>query len=142
MAREPITRAMQAAIYLRDRWLCRYCGVEILFSPALKVLDTLCPGHAYYSQHGSRTTMAKLLLDRCACIDHVRCVKHLGDNAPENLVAACWSCNLRKSASDDLSWCERLIPISALAPSPGWDGLVGVIRKLEPTNSWLRLFPQ
>jgi 5-methylcytosine-specific restriction endonuclease McrA len=142
MAREPITRAIQAAIYLRDRWLCRYCGVEILFSPALKVLDTLCPGHAYYSQHGSGATMAKLLLDRCACIDHVRCVKHLGDNAPENLVAACWSCNLRKSTSDDSSWCERLIPISALAPSPGWDGLVGVIRKLEPTNSWLRLFPQ
>jgi 5-methylcytosine-specific restriction endonuclease McrA len=132
---------VQAPVFVRDRWLCRYCGVEILFSPALKALDTVSPGHSYYSQQGSRSTMAKLLLDRCACIDHVTCVRDLGVSAPENLVAACWSCNLQKSSSGAPAWRERLIPLSALAPASGWDGFVGLLRKLEPNNPWLQHFP-
>lgn len=140
MLRRSLSRQLRASIYVRDRWLCRYCGVEILFSPALKLFDDLAPGHGYYSTHGSRPTMAKLLFDRCACVDHIQCVRALGENDPQNLVAACWSCNLQKSASCDDSWRERLIPIERLSPTPGWDGLVGIMRRLDPSNAWLRYF--
>jgi len=43
-----------------------------------------------------------------------------------NLVTACWLCNVRKSdlTLDKLGW--RLRPI----PTPGWDGLTGMYRAL------------
>ena len=41
--RTKLPEDLQAKVFVRDHWTCRYCGVEVLFSPALKALEALSP---------------------------------------------------------------------------------------------------
>lgn len=138
MTRKNIPKRLQAQVFTRDRFRCRYCASDVFFSPALKALAAQHRGRGYYDTHGHRDRMSKMLLDRCACVDHVVPVDAGGQNELENLVCACWACNLEKSNRRDAEWRER-----AARPSehtPGWDGLLAVLRGLEPHSEWLRLF--
>src|SRR5713101_8515119 len=37
--REPIPRSLQVAVFRRDSWLCRWCGMPVIFSPAMRYLE-------------------------------------------------------------------------------------------------------
>ena len=67
MKRESITKADQLHVFDRDNWTCKYCGVPVFFSPTLKLLENLSPGHGYYHQHGKRGEMLRLFQMRNQC---------------------------------------------------------------------------
>lgn len=136
--RTPIPKTIQAQVFVRDRWTCRYCGVEVIFSPALKALENLSPSHGYYDQHGSQKSMAKFLLDRCACVDHIQPVTLGGTNDINNLVCACWKCNLAKSDAEPSEWIKKL-DTHGPTPTDGWDGMYSLLEKLEPKNEWVQI---
>jgi 5-methylcytosine-specific restriction endonuclease McrA len=138
MARKNIPRRLQAAVYLRDGFNCRYCGMDVVFSPALKALDASHPDRGYYDRHGRVDRMSKMLLDRCAAVDHVVPVDAGGENALANLVTACWACNLAKSNDTAASWTTKLS--TRPRTTPGWDGMLAVLEALDPHNVWLALF--
>ncbi len=141
--RKSIPKEMQLAVWNRDNWHCQYCGDAIFFSPSLKLLESMSPGHGYYDQHGKRGLMLKLLEDRCACCDHVDPVTKDGQSSLDNLIAACFSCNRKKSSG---SMEKRVIDSHEIAARPkGWDGLASIYTKLSGSElsgsdpSWVRL---
>ena len=136
--RKSIPRRTQIAVWYRDGWHCHYCGEALFFSPSLKLLHSLSPGHGYYDQHGKRQSMLKILEDRCACCDHVIPVAKGGDNSIDNLVAACFSCNREKSAGELR---ERPLNLSEFSTRPScWDGFASIYSKLDGGDKvWSRL---
>ena len=140
-SRKPISKSIQATVFLRDNWCCRYCGVEVFFSPALKVLADLSPGHGYYHRNGKKDKMSSLLLNRCAAVDHINPVSSGGTNEIDNLISACWECNTRKSNSDPAKWINRIIPLEDLNLANNWDGFLSLVRKFDSGNVWLKYFP-
>jgi 5-methylcytosine-specific restriction endonuclease McrA len=131
---------VKATVFERDRWACRYCGEAVFLSPALRALEELSPGHGYWHGNGRRELMTKLLLDRCAAVDHVNPVTRGGGDELENLVCACWSCNTKKSDGDPAEWRAKLRPSTEARVAIGWDGLFSVLRALDPENPWLAYF--
>src|SRR5688572_14990154 len=136
--RKSIPKPVQLAVWYRDNWHCQYCGAAIFFSPTLKLLETLSPGHGYYDQHGKRGSMLTPLEDRCACCDHVNPVAKGGEPSLENLVAACFSCNRKKSSGELI---KRAIDRTEIATRPGgWDGFASLYPKLPGADpEWSRL---
>lgn len=57
------------AIYIRDGFVCQYCGTDLRNSPAANVT-----------------------------LDHLTCRTHGGSNEPSNLITACRSCNSSRGA--------------------------------------------
>ncbi len=134
--REPIPKATQLQVWYRDGWHCRYCCEPIFFSPTLKLLESLSPGHGYYDRHGKRGVMVSLFENHCACCDHVRPVASGGLTIMENLVSACFQCNRAKSDGPVPKSQER----TRHHPRPAdWDGLASLYSKLPGADrSWCR----
>jgi 5-methylcytosine-specific restriction endonuclease McrA len=72
-----VKREVKLAVWERDRWRCRYCGVP-LHDPAIR-----------------ERTNGKT---RPATVDHVVPRSNGGSNHFRNLVSACRSCNGRKGS--------------------------------------------
>lgn len=36
--RDPIRKEIQAEVFRRDRWLCRWCGCPVIFAPVMRYL--------------------------------------------------------------------------------------------------------
>jgi 5-methylcytosine-specific restriction endonuclease McrA len=135
--RIPIKKEDQLTVWLRDSWGCRYCGDPVFFSPALKLLDDMNPGHGYYHVHGNRNHMIRLFLHKWASVDHVMPVTHGGQNTLENYVTACWQCNMR--LSNTLDGRAIPIPVNPDLAANKWDGLIGIYLHLSPETVWTRL---
>lgn len=137
--RKSLRKVEQLAVWNRDSWHCRYCLAPVFFSPALKELDRLSPGHSYYHRNNKSGQMLPLLLWTWASVDHLVPVALGGTNALDNLVTACWRCNLdkRDRAQDQSPQTQSIPPqIEALR----WDGLFSVYLKLvEKDDEWSRL---
>ncbi len=138
--RKSISKKIQAQVFQRDQWCCRYCGNEVFFSPALKVLDEQFPGKGYYHKNGKRGKMSKLLLNRCAAIDHIHPSALGGTNDIENLICACWECNSKKSNDPPQQWIEKIIKIEDLALADHWDGFLSIFLEKEKNNAWAKCF--
>jgi len=136
--RKPIPKQTQATVFQRDKWTCRYCGDNVIFSPALKVLDSLSPEHGYYSRNGSSSEMSPMLLSKCACVDHINPVADGGTNEINNLVCACWKCNTEKSNNNPDSWISRMINIEDVNAPIGWDGMLSFVFQYDEGNEWLQ----
>ncbi len=136
--REPISKTLQLAVWYKDGWHCKYCGEAIFFSPTLKLLDLMSPGHGYYDRHGKRGSMVSLLENLCACCDHMMPVAAGGGSSVENLVAACFSCNRKKSAGEmDLFVNAHLAHKSR---PKSWDGFASIYPLLPGADpKWSRL---
>jgi 5-methylcytosine-specific restriction endonuclease McrA len=128
---------LQAGVFIRDAFLCSYCGVRTVPLPILELL-------------GLRLTRGSLmpetfLLISTSC-NHVKPITRGGSSARENLATACWRCDATKADSllEELSW-----PKPRLGPRPeeDWRGLTEFYRPLwevvgrpEPSRHerWLR----
>lgn len=137
--RSNFSKAEQLAVWRRDAWHCRYCLAPVFFSPALKALEELSPGHGYYHRNAKTGSMLPLLQWGWASVDHIVPVAAGGTNEPGNLVTACWRCNLSKRDSPP----ELARPVLALTPdivALHWDGLSSVYAKLaNRKDEWCRL---
>lgn len=83
--RVKISDQVRRAVYVRDHWRCRYCGLQ--FDPERTWSDrTVAP----YLPH---PRLLFVFLE----LDHVHPLHHGGTDDPDNLCAACSPCNRRKS---------------------------------------------
>ena len=95
MIREPISKEIQYKVFCRDNWHCRYCSDSVFFSPILKILETISPGHGYYHPNGKSDEMIPLFANKFASVDHITPVTKGGENNLDNYVTSCWECNLK-----------------------------------------------
>lgn len=142
--RASVATALAARIYVRDHFVCRYCGRRTVLLPVLELLARLYPTEIpYVNDHlpAGRTHPAFTRLS--ASVDHVRPAALGGTNDQANLVTACWPCNVAKSEFDleFLGW--TIHPIDHV----DWSGLVEYHRPLwhlagEPDRArhlrWMR----
>lgn len=82
--RKKIARGLREAVYVRDRWMCQYCGLQ--FDPARRWNNK--PGAAAYIYLDERPG-DWIQLE----IDHIHPVHLGGENSLDNLRAACQPCN-------------------------------------------------
>ena len=139
MKRESISKETQYQVFCRDKWHCRYCNDAVFFSPILKVLESISPGHGYYHPNGKSDEMLALFANKFASVDHVNPVTKGGKNTLDNYVTSCWECNLKfgnKTHSDG-----KPVPKEInIAITLRWDGLSSLYTKLcKKNDSWTKL---
>jgi hypothetical protein len=122
VARPPITPAAQVEVMRRDRYTCRYCGARTVPAAILRAVALAWPDCVPYQANWRTDSTHPLFAARTATFDHLRPHAHGGlDVTADNLVTACWPCNLQKSdfSVERLGW-----TIQDIDASIDWDGLV------------------
>lgn len=138
MTRISIPKRLQMAVFYRDYWHCRYCLEPVFFNPTLKLLDKLSPGHGYYHPHGKTGDSLPLFQWYFASADHIRPVADGGENSLENLVTACWKCNLEKRDADPTKY--PLLDVPLAKSGLCWDGLASIYQDLPVADpEWVSL---
>lgn len=132
--RASVPPVLAAKIYLRDHFVCRYCGRRTVLMSVIELLARLYPAEIPYVDHhlpAGRTHPAFTRL--MASVDHIHPAALGGNRDPGNLVTACWPCNIAKSEFDleflgwrvrdieDVAWAgltEFYVPLWRLAGRP------------------------
>jgi 5-methylcytosine-specific restriction endonuclease McrA len=125
--RPSLTPRLQAEVFRRDAFTCRYCGTRTVPPPVLRVLSALFPVEFPYHPNWKSDVTHRAHWTISTTCDHVTAGTLGGDwREAENLITACWTCNQRKAnlCLEQLGWTLRPVP------APGWDGLVGAYPKL------------
>jgi 5-methylcytosine-specific restriction endonuclease McrA len=114
------TPEQRAAILVRDKHHCRYCGIPVIRAEVRKAVHRAYPlavpwGKTNASQHAAFQAM-------WAQYDHVVPHAHGGRNELDNLVLACAACNFGKMhyALDEVGIAD---PRLYSANESGWNGL-------------------
>lgn len=121
--RKTPSRAVRAQVFLRDQFICRYCGGKTIFEPVMALVGYVYPELFPYHPNWRGGMTHPALISRSALVDHV--VPGSGGGAwldVDNLVTACNPCNSIKAdfSLEQLGW--TLQPIRRTK----WDGLVGL----------------
>lgn len=123
--RMPSTR-IERMVFERDGWRCRFCGIRIVAKQAIKVLDRVFPNVVRWSQTrdaGKHCAFRAL----CCSLDHLVPHSRGGDNALDNLVAACSPCQFGRN-----QWTIEEVGISdprlRQPVVDSWDGLMRICR--------------
>ena len=138
MPRDNIPKLLQFSVFFRDHWHCRYCLEAVFFNPTLQLLENLSPGHGYYHPHSKTDARLALFRRRFASADHVVPVLDGGPTVAENLVTACWECNLDKRARDPDDF--EILDVPDSLASLRWDGLASIYPELpEAKAAWVNV---
>ena len=106
------------AIFRRDVWHCRFCGIRVIDPRARKRLSG-----AFGEFHWGRGNLNKhACLAVVASHDHVVPRQWGGSNEKENLVTACWACQFSRH-NYRIEDCGILDPRDRPPVTAGWDGL-------------------
>jgi len=122
--RKAISQKRLEALFERDNWRCRYCGIRIAgnrkhfkkFAKAIRMPE-LVSGRTDEGRHG-------LYLMLMASYDHVKPHSDGGSNDDKNLVTSCWPCQFGKYkySLDELKITES--PLDKIwEPHGTWRGL-------------------
>jgi len=137
--------SLQASVMQRDGFACRYCERRTVPPVVLRVFAVLFPTEFPYHPNWRRDSTHVAFWQIASSVDHLVAGTEGGLwTDPDNLVNACWTCNIRKSnlSLDDLGWSLR--PLRS-----GWDGLTRLYPGLwaaagspDPSSHrpWLRAF--
>ena len=110
------------AVFRRDAWHCRFCGIRVIDPRARK-----CFSASFEEFRWGRDN-----LDKHACLavlashDHVLPRQWGGSNEPNNLVTACWPCQFSRH-NYRIGDCGIFDPRDRPPVSDGWDGLCRVL---------------
>jgi 5-methylcytosine-specific restriction endonuclease McrA len=110
---------MQAAIFARDRYTCRYCETRTVLIPVMYAISALYGGIFKAHRYWRRDETDIAYWTYATSIEHIVPIKRGGTNDPENLLTACWRCNEEKGTHTLLQLDWQVRPISSRA----WDGL-------------------
>lgn len=125
---KPVSTKLEFAIFERDGWACRYCGIRVLDRTVPRHFNRL-PGPPLWTGRtnppGERHIAIHLLW---GTVDHVRPKTRFATdaeaNAAKNLVTSCNVCNYGKE-EHSLEALRLLDPFDfEPAIHPGWDGLI------------------
>lgn len=115
------------AMFLRDGWRCRYCGLRIIPGACRAAIVASC---------GDRFAWGSRDLERHPALaalwgtpDHVEAHASGGGDNIENLVTACWTCQFQKG-SYSLELLDLEGPADPPAQRDGWDGLEQISREV------------
>lgn len=136
-----------AAIYRRDRFQCRYCGIRVIPLGVLSALASVYPAQLPYNANYKAGETHRMFWTNVPEVDHVEAGGRGGDwRDPANQVTACVVCNTLKS-DHSLS---ALVDWQLRDPADvRWDGLLSLYRPLweragKPAakwhETWLRAF--
>jgi 5-methylcytosine-specific restriction endonuclease McrA len=125
VARMP-SAAVTAAMFARDGYRCRFCGIPVVLPQARQIMAERCPGTVNWS--GKTVTLHAAFATVSATLDHVVPHARGGTNDPGNLVTACWPCNFGRGGYL-LEEVGIIDPRSRPPVVDAWDGL-GRIRRL------------
>ena len=113
--------AVHAEVFCNDGFKCRYCGVPIIPFPMLNLISAIWPSQFPHHGHGKVGECHIAYLTIAGSLEHAVAGTKGGDWLDsDNLISACWSCNLSKSdrSIDELGWLV-LEPVR-----DDWHGLV------------------
>jgi 5-methylcytosine-specific restriction endonuclease McrA len=126
-------KELQACLFRRDRFRCRYCGRRCIPSPILEIVHRLYPDEVPWTEGWKGGATHPVFITRSPVLDHVDPGAWSGLwRDDDNLVTACWVCNAIKSdlTLSQLGWDQRPLPIS---DDLTWDGLTSRYRQLWET---------
>ena len=110
----------RARVYVRDGFTCRYCGQRTVLAEVLELLARIYPDELPFVSHNypaGRTHPA--FAELIASVDHLEPRASGGTDEIDNLVTACWPCNIAKS-----EFSVQFLGWAVLDPEPGdWHGL-------------------
>jgi 5-methylcytosine-specific restriction endonuclease McrA len=118
-ARKP-SASVEAAIFARDGYRCRYCGCRVVLAKARKLMASAVPdalqwGNADRDRHAAFYALT-------AVVDHMVPHARGGTNEPDNLVTTCQACNYGKN-----NWLIEEVGLIDPRTHPpirdNWDGL-------------------
>lgn len=141
-SRAPSKKVM-AQVFVRDRYVCRYCNRLTICMPALIYISKQCPElfPRVNPRKLKRNRTYSVFWELAASIDHLVPSKRLESkhpNAIDNLRTACLRCNLTKAQwlLAEIGWEEQ--PVRHV----NWDGLsrafVQAMKKNRISNSYLQ----
>ncbi|MDQ6946642.1 MAG: HNH endonuclease [Actinomycetota bacterium] len=124
--RPPIPPALAAQVFRRDRFTCRYCSARTIPTPIMRAISLMFPAEFRYHKNWKVGETHPAINSRSATVDHVEPHAHGGANQLENLVTACWGCNIRKGDRElrDLGW--ELLDVA----QTDWVGLTNLYPRL------------
>ena len=138
--RKSLPKKLQLQVWKRDGWTCRYCSSPVFFAPTLKLLEGKSPGHGYWHSNGKTGKMLGLFQMGWASVDHIIPVAKGGNDDLDNLVTACWKCNLNykdKSVGEGKS---EPTADNKKVKDVNWDGFSSLYPKLsEEKDEWCSL---
>ena len=121
-----------AETFVRDGFICRYCGREVVPRPIAEMLSRVYPSEIPFHRHYKTGCIHPLFWTRVAEADHIY-PGSLGGawEDPENHATACVACNARKGnyTLEDLGW--------DLRPWEGRDDWDGLISMYQPLRAWV-----
>ncbi len=109
-------RKLRAAVFVRDRFCCRYCGGKTVLEPLLRLLSAIYPDTFPWHPNWRGGVTHPAIIARSAVVDHVSPGSRGGEWLTlDNLVTACNPCNAIKAnfELEQLGW--------ELQPIPDWD---------------------
>ena len=110
---------LQARVFVRDRFTCRYCGRRTLLPPVLRLVASVFPDVLPYHPHGKLSHCHTAFWREISSCDHIVPVARGGTTDESNLVTSCYMCNSMKQSwlLEEIRW--QLLPVSSCE----WDGL-------------------
>lgn len=139
-----VTDRARAATYIRDSFICQYCGQPVIpLAVLVGISDVLPTEFAYHTNYKRGEIHPAFWIASEA--DHLVAHAHGGSSGIENLITLHAMCNLIKSDSDfdDLPQLEHPAKVA------GWDGLVPLLPSIAAAGNgmharmirhWIRLF--
>ena len=118
-------------MFLRDGFVDRYTGEQLIFPGTLRLVSHLLPTEIPYHPNWKRTESHSLFWDLQATLDHVCPVALGGSDELDNLVSTSMNTNQAKGhrTLKELRW--RLQPAGELLD---WDGLLVWFMKLTSAD--------
>ncbi|MEW6465491.1 HNH endonuclease signature motif containing protein [Tibeticola sp.] len=125
--------SFERAIYVRDGWRCRYCGVRIIERSMRTRLHICLPDVARWGARNADKHAALAALS--ASLDHVVPHSRGGTNDEANLVTACNACQFGRGqwTLEEVGFFD---PRDYLPTLDAWDGLTRLSRLPTTSNEF------
>lgn len=92
--RMPSAKA-QIAIFERDGWRCRFCGIKVILRAAIKAINEVYAAEVRWDS--PQRYQHPVFRAACVSADHIVPHSRGGTNDPENIVAACGPCQFGRN---------------------------------------------
>ena len=90
------SRALETQVFLRDGYRCRYCQTRVLDFKVFQKMEKLVGEENFRASADTNNLRHGVTFFFRATADHVVSLQGGGRTTIENLVTACWNCNIGK----------------------------------------------